>query len=379
MKSRLLLGPGPSPVAPGVTLAMAKPVLGHLDPDFVAMLDDVRERLTRIFRAGDDGFTLAVSGTGSAGLETAVANLVGPGTRVLAVVTGYFGERLATVCERYGGQVTRVQGEWGRACDPGAVRRALAERGAEVVAAVHAETSTGVINPIADVVAVAREHGALTIVDAVTSLGAHPLEVKDWEIDACYSCTQKGLGAPSGMAPVTFSSRAMSRLVDARGFYLDLGLLRDYWISRKYHHTISAPLIYALLAALEAIEEEGIEARWTRHRRCHEALVAGLTAMGLSLLPPESDRLWSVNAIRVPDAVDEATLRRHLLDVFDIEIGAGLGPLAGTIWRVGFMGSGATYDALLLFLAALEHGLRAQRYPVTGGAGTGAAVAALGA
>ncbi len=303
--------------------------------------------------------------------------MVGPGTRVVAVVTGYFGERLAQVCERYDGHVTRVQSEWGRACEPGAVRRALSERGAQVVVAVHGETSTGVVNPIGDVVSIAREHGALTIVDAVTSLGAYPLEVKDWEIDVCYSCTQKGLGAPSGLSPVTFSARAMSQLVDARGFYFDLALLRDYWLSRKYHHTISAPLIYALHAALLEIEDEGLDERWSRHQRCHQVLVAGLSAMGLSLLPPESERLWSLNAIKVPASVDEAGLRRHLLEVFDIEIGAGLGPLAGQIWRVGFMGGGATSQALLLFLAAFEHGLKAQGFSLTAGAGTGAAIDAL--
>ncbi len=340
MTSRYLLGPGPSPVSPRVMAAMATPTLGHLDPVFVRVLDDLRSRLERVFRVADDGFTFAVSGTGSAGLEAAVANLVEPGTRVVAVVSGYFGERLATVCERRGGVVTRVEGEWGRASDPAAVRRTVAQQGADVVAAVHAETSTGVLHPVAEIASIAREHGALTIVDAVTSLAAHPIEVGAWGIDACYSCSQKGIGAPSGMAPLTFSKTAMERRVDPRSFYLDVGLLQAYWVSRKYHHTISAPLVNALHEALKEIEDEGLEARWARHAARHRMLVAGLGAMGLTLLPPEPERLWSVNAIRVPEAIDEAQVRRHLLERYDIEIGAGLGPLAGQIWRVGFMGLG---------------------------------------
>lgn len=374
MTNRYLLGPGPSPVSPRVMRAMATPTLGHLDPEFVIVLDDLRARLERLFRVAPGGFTFAVSGTGSAGLEAAVANLVEPGTRVVAVVSGYFGERLATVCERRGGVVTRVQGEWGRACDPAAVERVLAEQGADVVAAVHAETSTGVIHPVEQVAALAQAHGALTIVDAVTSLAAHPVEVGAWGLDACYSCSQKGIGAPSGMAPLSLSQRAMERRVDSRSFYLDVGLLQDYWVSRKYHHTISAPLVYALHEALQEIEDEGLEARWARHAARNRMLVAGLAAMGLTVLPPESERLWSVNAIRVPDGIDEAQVRRHLLARWDIEIGAGLGPLAGQIWRVGFMGSGATRQLVLLFLAALEDALRSQSHVLTPGAGTGAAL-----
>lgn len=339
--------------------AMASPVLSHLDPEMMAILDDVRERLGRVFGAGEGAFSFAVSGTGTSGMEAAVANVTRPGTRALAVVTGYFGDRLAQMFERYGAVVRRIEVEWGRACDPAQVERALSTEGADVVAIVHAETSTGVVNPVEPIAAVARRAGALTVVDAVTSLGAVPLRVGDWNIDVCYSCTQKGLGAPSGLAPITFSRRALEHLAPSRSFYLDLALLQDYWIRRKYHHTISAPLVYALREALAIVEEEGLEARWARHRAHHLALVEGVEALGLSLLPPPAERLWTLNAVRVPDGVEEAGVRRELLTGFGIEIGAGLGPLAGRIWRVGLMGSGATLSNVLLFLAAFERSLAA--------------------
>ncbi len=376
---RILLGPGPSPVSPRVMRAMAAPVLSHLDPDMIALLDDVRARLARVFHAPDDGFCLAISGTGTAGMEAAVANLVREGTHVLVVVTGYFGERLAEMCARYGAIVGRVEAPWGRAIDPESVRRALKGTGADVVAMVHAETSTGVLNPVEAMSQVAREAGCLTIVDAVTSLGAHPLDVAGWQLDACYSCTQKGLGAPSGMAPIAFSGRARTkaRAGGSRSFYFDLPLLEQYWAGRTYHHTIAAPLVYALREALVAIDEEGLEARWMRHRRHHMVLAAGLGAMGLELLPPEGERLWSLNAVCVPDGVDDAAVRRYLLEQFNLEVGAGLGPLTGRIWRVGLMGSGSSSQLILLFLSALERALRAQGYPVPPGTGTAAAGDAL--
>jgi alanine-glyoxylate transaminase/serine-glyoxylate transaminase/serine-pyruvate transaminase len=287
-------------------------------------------------------------------MEAAVANVTRPDSRATVVVNGYFGDRLAQMLERYGARVTRVETEWGRACDPERVVRALAASGADIVALVHGETSTGVVNPVQDIVAEAARHGALTIVDAVTSLGGVPVEVGRWGVDVCYSCTQKGLGAPSGLAPITFSARALASRVPCRSFYLDLGLLEDYWIRRKYHHTISAPLVYALHEALVAIEEEGLESRWERHQRTHQDFVAGLDRLGLSLLPPEGERLWTLNTVRVPEGVDEAAVRRGLLDSDGIEIGAGLGPLAGRIWRVGLMGSGSTADNITLLLTALE-------------------------
>jgi alanine-glyoxylate transaminase/serine-glyoxylate transaminase/serine-pyruvate transaminase len=343
--------------------AMSAPVLSHLDPEMVQILDDLRARLSRVFGAAEGAFSLAISGTGTAGMEAAVANAVTPGARALVVINGYFGERLSEMLSRYGAKVTRVESEWGRACDPAAVERHLSS-GADIVAIVHGETSTGVVNPVEDVVRVARSVGALTIVDAVTSFGAVPLRTAAAGIDICYSCTQKGLGAPSGLAPISFSPEALKRRADARSFYLDLRLLEDYWIRRRYHHTISAPLVFALREALTAIEEEGLEKRWERHRRTHLALVAGLDVMGLGLLPPANERLWSLNTVRVPEGVDEAAVRRRLLSEFDIEIGAGLGPLAGRIWRVGLMGSGSTLANVVLFLGALHQVLGAAGYKV---------------
>ena len=374
---RLLLGPGPSPVSARVMRALSDPVLSHLDPEMMAILDDLRRRLDWTFGAASGAFSFAVSGTGTSGMEAAVANVTAPGARVLVVVTGYFGDRLAQIFQRYGANVARIDVEWGRACDPAAVERALAAAPADIVAVVQAETSTGVLNPVQDIARIAADGGALTVVDAVTSLGAMPLRTQDWSIDVCYSCSQKGLGAPSGMAPISFSPKALVHKVASRSFYLDLALLEDYWVRRKYHHTISAPLVYALREALAVVEEETLESRWARHRRNHLALAAGLDALGLSLLPPPPERLWTLNAVRVPDGVDEADVRRRLLDEFSIEIGAGLGPLAGRIWRVGVMGAGSTLSNVMLFLTALERVLTSSGYrPRSSGAAVAAAESA---
>ncbi len=374
---RILLGPGPSMVPQRVMRTLAAPVLSHLDPDLMAMMDELRGQLGRAFRSPEGSFAFAVSGTGTSAMETAVANMVKSGTRVLSLVGGYFAERLVQMCQRYGGQVTRLDYEWGRACDPEAVRRALKAKAADVVTVVHAETSTGVLNPIEAIAAVVREHGAVTIVDAVTSLGGHPLDVGAWGIDVCYSCAQKCVGAPSGIAPIVFSPSALAKRVASPSFYFDLGLLEDYWIRRKYHHTICASLIYALRESLAMVEEEGLEARWERHRRHHEALISALSAMGLSVLPPPSDRLWTLNAVQVPPGVDEASVRKQLLGQFNIEIGAGLGPLAGRIWRVGLMGASSTPKILVLFLEAFEQVLRAHGADIPPGAGAAAARTSL--
>jgi alanine-glyoxylate transaminase/serine-glyoxylate transaminase/serine-pyruvate transaminase len=341
---RLLLGPGPSPVSKRVLAALSAPQRSHLDPDLLALLDEIRVRLARVFRAPADGLTLAISGTGTSGMEATVANLAETGRRALVIVTGYFGVRLAEMFDRHGATVDRIEVEWGRAVDPDAVRRALQATRYDLVAVVHAETSTGVRNPVAEIAALARAHDALVVVDAVTSLGALPVDVAGWDIDACFSCSQKGLGAPSGMAPIAFSRRALDRRVRSRSFAFDLELLEAYWIGRKYHHTISAPLVYAVVAALAEVEDEGLEARWQRHEDVHDTLVTRLQARGLLLLPAPAERLWNLNAVIVPDGVDEAAVRRTLLQRHNIEIGAGLGPLAGRIWRIGLMGSGATTE-----------------------------------
>jgi len=351
---RILLGPGPSLTSPRVMRAMAAPTVSHLDPLMLRLLDDVRERLGRMFQASAGSFAFAVSGTGTSGMETAVANLVQEGTRALVVVTGYFGDRLAQMCARYGAAVTRLDVEWGRACDPDALQAQLKASPADIVAMVHAETSTGVLNPVDRMAAIARESGALTIVDAVTSFGGHPLDVGGWGIDACYSCTQKCLGGPSGLAPVVFGPRALERRVPCRSFYFDLSLLEDYWLRRKYHHTMSSTLVYALDEALAIVEEEGLEPRWARHERNHRALLDALSPLGLTVLPAPGERLWTLNAVRIPGGVDDAGVRRHLLDEYNIEIGAGLGPLAGKIWRVGLMGASSSPRLIVLLRGALE-------------------------
>ena len=333
---------------------MTAPQRSHLDPDMIALLDDIRRRLHGLFNVSTEGIAFAVPGTGSSGLEAAVANVVRDGDPVLCVVTGYFGDRLAQVCERYGATVTRLTGEWGRAVDPEQVRTALQHTSFKVVTIVHAETSTGVLQSVADVAALAHEHGARVIVDAVTSLGAHPVDVEGWGLDVVYSCSQKGLGAPSGFAPIAFNAAARSA-AQSRSFYLDLPLLEGYWIKRGYHHTISTPLVYALYEALCVIDEETMAARSARHARVHGEFVAALAEMGLSLLPPESERLWTLSTVRIPERVsDEAKVRIALRDTHGIEIGAGLGPLAGKIWRVGLMGAGATSENVQRLVAALK-------------------------
>jgi alanine-glyoxylate transaminase / serine-glyoxylate transaminase / serine-pyruvate transaminase len=273
--------------------------------------------------------------------------------------------------------VRRIDVEWGRAVDPQRLRDELSRDGADVVGFVHAETSTGVRNPAKELAAVAREQGALTIVDMVTSLGGHEVDLAGWGIDVAYSCTQKCIGAPSGLAPLAVSGAARERLVKCRSFYLDLKLLEDYWVNRKYHHTMSTTLIYALREALQMVEEEGLPARQARHERHHHAFAAGVSAMGLSLLPPETERLWTLNTVRVPAGVDEAAVRKTLLTTYNIEVGAGLGPLAGKIWRVGLMGASSTPQTILQFLGALEGALGSQGHRVPEGAGVAAASAAL--
>jgi alanine-glyoxylate transaminase/serine-glyoxylate transaminase/serine-pyruvate transaminase len=374
---RILLGPGPSLIPPRVLRAMAAPVLSHLDPDFVPLLKEVGSSIRRLFRADDQALALATSGTGTSAMEAAVANFVSDGQRGVVIVTGYFGDRLAQIFERYGASVRRIDVEWGRAVDPQRLRDELRREGADVVGMVHAETSTGVRNPIEELAAIVREHGAVSIVDTVTSLGGHDVDLAGWGVDVSYSCAQKCVGAPSGIAPLAVSGPARQRMVTCRSFYLDLKLLEDYWVGGKYHHTMCSSLVYALREALLMIDEEGLETRWARHERHHHAFAAGLEAMGLSLLPPADERLWTLHTVRVPSGVDEAAVRRTLLNSFNIEVGAGLGPLAGKIWRVGLMGASSTHQTLLQFLAALEEALVLSGQRVPSGAGVAAASAAL--
>lgn len=354
----LLLGPGPSPVSKRVREALGAPSRSHLDPEFMALLDDARVRVGRVFRAPKGAVAGVISGTGTSGMETVVANLTERGMCVLVVVTGYFGERLAQMFERYGAAVERLPVEWGKAVDPQAVAHALRDRQFSMVGLVHVETSTGVVNPVADVAKVAHDHDALLVLDAVTSLGAMPLDCAAIGVDAAYSCSQKGLGAPSGLSPVMFAPTAIAKRVPCRSFYFDLDLLDAYWSDRKYHHTMSAPMLYAIHTALVETEEEGLEKRWKRHEKNHQRFVAGLEAKGWSLLPEPSARSWSLNPVRIPAGADDAAVRKTLLTKHRIEIGAGLGPLAGKVWRVGLMGAGSTEGNVDALLAALSEVVR---------------------
>ncbi|HKY33971.1 MAG TPA: alanine--glyoxylate aminotransferase family protein [Candidatus Polarisedimenticolia bacterium] len=368
--ARLLLGPGPSGVDPRVLAAMAHPPLGHLDPDFLSLMDDVRQMLREVFVTANE-VTLAVPGTGTAGMEAAVANLVEPGDRVVVCVAGYFGARMAEMARRLGARVTAVEAPWGASVPPGPVEDALrrADGPVKVVSLVHAETSTGVLQPLDDIVRLARRAGALVLVDAVTSLGGMPLAVDavgGSGIDVCYSGTQKCLGSPPGLAPITVSPRAWeairSRRAACASFYLDLVLLNAYWGGdRAYHHTAPINALYGLRESLRLLLDEGLTARFDRHRRAHEQLRRGVEGLGLSFLVEEDSRLPMLNALRVPEGADDREVRRRLLAEHHIEIGGGLGPLAGAVWRVGLMGSSAREENVARFLTAMRIILGAPR------------------
>jgi alanine-glyoxylate transaminase/serine-glyoxylate transaminase/serine-pyruvate transaminase len=376
--ARLLLGPGPSEVHPRVLRAMAAPLLGHLDPAFIAMMEDVKRMLRAVFATGNP-LTFPISGTGSAGMEACVVNLVEPGDEVIVGVNGVFGTRMADVVERAGGRVFRVEAPWGRIVRPEQVEAALRNSSRpKLVALVHAETSTGAWQPLADAARLAHAHGALFLADCVTSLGGAPVEIDAWEIDAGYSGTQKCLSCPPGLAPVTFGPRAVEamerRKTKVRSWYLDATLLRQYWgEERVYHHTAPISMNYALREALRIVLEEGLEARFARHRRNHEALVAGLAALDLGLATEEGHRLPMLNAVSVPDGVDEARVRGRLLREHGIEIGGGLGPMKGKVWRIGLMGESSRRAHVLTLLAALEDALRAEGRRVEPGSGLAAA------
>jgi alanine-glyoxylate transaminase/serine-glyoxylate transaminase/serine-pyruvate transaminase len=354
---RLLLGPGPSEVDPEVLRALIQPPLGHLDPVMLAILGDLEEGLRGVFRTRNK-LTLAVSGTGTAGMEAALANTVEPGDSVLVGVMGYFGERLCEIARRVGGEVHRVDSEWGKPIDADKMAGEIRRSRPRVVCAVHAETSTGVCQPLEEIAGAAHDVDALFIVDAVTSLGGQLLEVDAWNIDVCYSGSQKCLGAPSGLAPITFNDRAQERIAKRKtpvqSFYLDATLLAKYWDEKAYHHTISAPLIYALSTSLRLLHSEGLEQRWQRHERNHKAFRAGIEAMGLQFLPDELWSLWPLNAVLVPDRLDEMAIRNALLKDHGIEVGGGLGPLKGKLLRVGLMGYASRQEFVLQLLASLE-------------------------
>ncbi len=357
---RLLLGPGPSMVHPRVLHAMATPLMGHLDPVFLGVMNDIQTLLRRTF-ATTNRLTIAISGTGSAGMEAAIVNLVEPGEAVVVGINGVFGTRLATLVERCGGKAIRVEAPWGRIIEPDAIASALQRSGpVKAVALVHAETSTGVWQPIEPVGHLCRDYNALLIVDAVTSLGGAPVEVDRWGIDVCYSATQKCLSCPPGLAPFTLSDRALAaikkRRAPCQSWYLDMALVADYWAeqTRVYHHTAPISMLYALREALRLVEEEGLVARHARHRLNSEALTAGLMALGFDPLPLPGQRLPMLSCVSLPAQIDEAVIRGRLLEAYGIEIGGGLGPLKGKVWRIGLMGESSTEANVLTLLNALE-------------------------
>lgn len=357
---RILLGPGPSLVHPRVLRALSMPLLGHLDPAFLRVMNDIQALLRLVFQT-EHRFTIALSGTGSAGMEASIVNLVEPGDAVVVGINGVFGTRLASVVERCGGKVIRVEAPWGTCIEPDAVEQALVRSGpVKAVAIVHAETSTGAWQPLEEIATLCRQQQALFVVDAVTSLGGVPVDVDRLGIDVCYSGTQKCLSCPPGLSPFTMSERALAvvkqRRTPCQSWYLDMGLIAGYWAegTRAYHHTAPISMLYALREALRLVEEEGLPARFKRHQVNSEALLAGLGTLGLNPLPPAGRRLPMLNCVRVPAHIPEADIRAQLLTHYGIEIGGGLGPLLGKVWRIGLMGESSTEAHVLTLLNALE-------------------------
>jgi len=368
---RTLMGPGPSDVHPRVLAALARPTIGHLDPEFIRMMDETKALLQYAFRTGNP-LTLPVSAPGSAGMEACFVNLVEPGDKVVVCINGVFGGRMRENVTRCGGIAVTVEDAWGEPVDPEKLEATLIEHpDARIVAFVHAETSTGTCSDVATLVDIAHRHGALTIVDAVTSLGGSPLEVDEWAIDAVYAGTQKCLSGPPGLSPVSFGPRAVKKIKARRtpvqSWFLDKNLVMGYWgggATRAYHHTAPVNTLYGLHEALLMLHEEGIENAWARHRRLHEALRAGLETLGLRFVVDARYRLPQLNTVHIPAGVDDAAVRRRLLVEHGLEIGAGLGSLAGRVWRIGLMGYAARPENVRKCLAALgavlvDHGIEA--------------------
>ncbi len=374
---RLLFGPGPSIVAPRVYQAMGQTVVGHLDPFFFQVADEIRTLLGYAFSTANQ-FNIAISGTGSSGMEAAVANFAEPGRKFALLTNGFFGDRIGEMARRQGADVVRLAKDWGQPYDSQEAREFIRRERPHMVAFVQAETSTGMFNQAKPICEAAHEVDALVIADCVTSLGAMPVMVDENGIDVAYSCTQKGLGCPPGLAPITVSPRALERLkaraATVHSWYLDLQLLDTFFTGHKYHHTASATLFYALREGLALVAEEGLENRWERHRKNHRAFVAGIEAMGLTMHVADSDnRLWTLNTPRVPDGVDDGKVRQYLLEQRSIEIAGGFGPLAGKVFRIGLMGYASTPENVLLLLEAFESALRHAGYQPTGDAQQAAA------
>jgi alanine-glyoxylate transaminase / serine-glyoxylate transaminase / serine-pyruvate transaminase len=365
---RFLFGPGPSMVHPRVYEALAKPIVGHLDPYFIKVMGDVQELLKLAFGTSA-GATLVISGTGSAGMEAAMANFVEPDAKLAVFANGYFSDRLTEMAKRQGANVARFEKQWGETYSDDEAREFIGSENPKVVAFVHAETSTGALQSGHAICAAAHHAGALVIADCVTSLGGVPVEFDRTGIDVAYSCTQKGLSCPPGLSPMAISRRAMewlrARTSPVRSWYLDLKLIYDYsTVSHRYHHTAPISMFYALREALAVIAEEGIEKRWERHRRCHQTFVQEIEAMGLRLHVPKEHRIATLNTVCVPEGVDDAKVRKLLLDGPGIEIAGGFGPLAGKIFRIGVMGPLATEDNVQFFLREFKNALGAAGYSI---------------
>ncbi|MFN2348137.1 MAG: alanine--glyoxylate aminotransferase family protein [Thioalkalivibrio sp.] len=383
---RTLMGPGPSDVNPRVLSAMSRPTIGHLDPVFVDMMDEMKGLLQYAFQTKNT-LTLPVSAPGSAGMETCFVNLVQPGDTVVVCANGVFGGRMKENVERCGATVVLVEDEWGKPVDPQKLEDALkANPKASTVAFVHAETSTGACSDVKTLTEIAHRHDCLVIVDSVTGLGGVELRMDDWGVDAIYSGSQKCLSCTPGLSPVSFSEAAVARIKarthKVQSWFLDLNLVMGYWgggAKRAYHHTAPINALYALHESLVILQEEGLENAWARHRAQHEALKAGLDTLGLTMIVPEANRLPQLNAVKVPEGVDEAAVRKLLLNDYSLEIGAGLGPLAGKIWRIGLMGFGANRKNVLFCLGALETALADQGADIVPGRAVAAARAVYGA
>jgi alanine-glyoxylate transaminase/serine-glyoxylate transaminase/serine-pyruvate transaminase len=360
---------------------MAAPVIGHLDPQFLEIMNETQEML-RAALLTENLVTFPISATGMAGMETCMVNLLEPGDKAVICVAGFFGQRMVEVASRAGAAVTVLERPWGEVFDPQQIRETLQRVRPKVLAIVHAETSTGAWQPAEELGKLCHEFGTLLVLDTVTSLGCVPLRIDAWEVDAVYSCSQKGLSCPPGLSPVSFSPRAVEaiqkRKTKVQSWYLDVALLERYWGSdRMYHHTAPISMIYALREGLSLLHEEGLEPRWARHLHNHRALKAGLMALGLTYTAAEGHQLPQLNAVRIPPGVDDAVVRKRLLNEFNIEIGSGLGEFKGKAWRIGLMGHGSRPANVLLLLAALEQCLVSQGAAVTAGIGVAAAERAL--
>jgi alanine-glyoxylate transaminase / serine-glyoxylate transaminase / serine-pyruvate transaminase len=374
---RILLGPGPSDIHPRVLAAMSKPTVGHLDPYYLELMNGMQSMLRDVFRTKNE-MTMAISGTGSAGMEAAVVNAIEPGDPMLVCINGVFGARMADVAERAGAVVTKAERPWGEIFSLDDLKPAIAKAKPKVVGIVMAETSTGARQPLEEISRLVHDAGALLLVDTVTSLGGIPVETDRWQLDIVYSGTQKCLSCPPGLAPITFGPRAMEKIrarkTKVQSWYLDVTMLSQYWgQERVYHHTAPINMTYGLYEALQVILEEGLENCWTRHARHHAALKTGLAAIGIGYSAADGHQLPMLNAVKIPGGVDDAAVRRGLLERFGIEIGSGLGAFKGKVWRIGLMGYGARANNVLLLLSALEQLLAEQGCKFPHGASLAAA------